>query len=140
LTPFPSPPAAPSHDRSTAVAAALLGLAALLLIHRYAGINHDASIYFGQVLHQLQPDIFGRDLFFAYGSQDSFTVLPWLLAQLAPLAPLPLIFQIGALAGLLAFTAAGWFFLRPLLPPLPRYWAWLAVLCLPSACAHWQRR
>ena len=119
--------------RLARIAAGLLGLALLLLLHRYAGINHDASIYFGQVLHQLQPDVFGRDLFFAYGSQDSFTLLPWLLAQLAPLAPLPLIFQTGALAGLLAFTAAGWFFLRPLLPARAHAWAWLAILCLPSA-------
>lgn len=119
--------------RLARVAAGLLGLALLLLIHRYAGINHDASIYFGQVLHQLQPGIFDRDLFFAYGSQDSFTLLPWLLAQLARLAPLPLIFQVGAMAGLLAFSAAGWFFLQPLLPTRPRYWAWLAILCLPSA-------
>lgn len=115
------------------VAAGLLGLALLLLIHRYPGINHDASIYFGQVLRQLHPDIFDRDLFFAYGSQDSFTLLPWLLAQLARLAPLPMIFQMGALAALLAFYAAGWFFLQPLLPTQSRYWAWLAILCLPGA-------
>lgn len=128
-----SQPLSPRSTRLDTFAAILLGLALLLLLHRYAGINHDASIYFGQVLHHLQPDVFGRDLFFAYGSQDSFTLLPWLLAQLTPLAPLPLIFQIGALAGLLAFTAAGWFFLRPLLPARPRVWAWLAILCLSSA-------
>ena len=106
--------------------------AVVLLIHRYPGINHDASIYFGLVLHQLQPGIFDHDLFFAYGSQDSFTVLPWLLAQAAKHAALPDIFLAGALLGLMLFAWAAWFMLVPLMQPRARSYAWIGVIALPG--------
>lgn len=118
--------------RLARTAAGLLGLALLLLIHRYPGINHDASIYFGLVLHQLWPDTFAHDLFFAYGSQGSFTLIPWLLAELARFAPLPHVFLMGALLGLLLFGWASWRFLRSLLPEPARHWAWMAVIALPG--------
>lgn len=108
----------------------LLGAALLLLIHRYPGVNHDSSIYFGLTLFRLRPDIFGQDLFFAFGSQGSYTLLPWLLAQLTPHLGLPALFMLGALLGLLAFAAATWLFLRGLLPFPQRAWAWLAVITL----------
>ncbi|MFZ5607824.1 MAG: hypothetical protein ACOY4A_11545 [Pseudomonadota bacterium] len=111
-------------------AAAAIGIGMLLLIHRYPGVNHDGSIYFGLTLFRLRPDIFGQDLFFAFGSQGSYTLLPWLLAQLTPHAGLPALFMLGALLGLLAFAAAAWLFLRRLLPFPQRAWAWLAVITL----------
>ena len=125
-----------THDREpllTATAGALLGLAVLLLIHRYPGINHDASLYLGQALHRLRPDIFGQDLFFAYGSQESFTLMPWLVGLLHPWASFPDIFLWGSLLGLLAFAGSAWFFLRGILPREPAYWGWLALIALPGA-------
>ncbi|WP_240097511.1 hypothetical protein [Thermomonas flagellata] len=116
-----------------AAAAAATGIGMLLLIRRYPGINHDSGLYLGQALHRLHPDIFGRDLFFAYGSQDSYTLLPELVARLHAWASLPAIFMAGSLLGLLAFAAAAWFWLGRWLPRGSAYWAWLAVLCLPSA-------
>lgn len=114
------------------IAGALLGVSMLLLVHRYWGIDHDATLYLGESLRQLRPGIFGKDLYFAYGSQGEYTLFPWLLARLmAWVDPVPL-FLIGGLVGLLAFAWASWACLSALLPTEQRYWAWLGVLCLPT--------
>lgn len=114
------------------IAGALLGIAMMLLLRRYWGIDHDAALYLGEALVLRSPEIFGDDLFFLQGGQGSYTLMPWLLAHgLAWLEPASL-FLWGALAGLLLFAAAGWYCLRALLPASQRYWAWLGVLVLPS--------
>ncbi len=48
----------------------------------YQGLFHDAILYAGQVLHSAD-DRFADDLFFKYGSQNDYTLLPRLLAPLA---------------------------------------------------------
>lgn len=53
-----------------------------LMIHWYQGITHDGVLYAGQALARLYPDL-KRDLFFAYGSQDDFTLFTPLFAALA---------------------------------------------------------
>ena len=115
-----------------AIAGALLGLAIVLYIRRYGGINHDAPLYMGQALEQRWPAIFGNDLFFAHGSQGSYTLFPWLLGLSFDWIDPPSAFLWGSLAAILLFAAAGWYCLSGLLPKGQRYWAWLGVLCLPS--------
>ena len=104
----------------------------LLLLRRYWGLDHDAALYLGQALLQRWPEIYAADLFFASGSQGSYTVFPWLLAQGLDWIDPALLFQFGGLAGLVFFAAASWLCLRALLPESQRYWAWLGVLCLPT--------
>lgn len=117
---------------SNRLAGGLLGIAMLLLIHRYWGIDHDATLYLGESLRRLHPDIYDQDLYFLFGSQGKFTLFPWVLAQLMQLAsPVPL-FKWGGLTGLLLFAWASWFCIKTILPVGQRYWAWLGVLCLPS--------
>lgn len=125
-----TPPSAPRH--LDIIAGGLLGLAIILLIHRYPGINHDSSLYLGQAMHRLWPNIFQHDLFFAYGSQDSFTLMPWVVSKLHPHLSFPDIFLIGTLLSLLLFAFSAWYFLARILPREQRYWAWLAALCLPG--------
>ncbi len=48
----------------------------------YAGITHDARLYSAQVLHQIDPQSFGDDLFFRYGSQDQFSLFSRLAVPL----------------------------------------------------------
>jgi hypothetical protein len=48
----------------------------------YAGITHDARLYSAQVLHQIDPQSFGDDLFFRYGSQDQFSIFSRVAAPL----------------------------------------------------------
>ncbi len=50
-------------------------LAGLWMIsHPYEGLRHNAILYGAQALSHVEPEIFRRDLFFAWGSQDQFTV------------------------------------------------------------------
>lgn len=52
-----------------------LVLAALwVLAHPWIGFNHDGLLYAGQAMAYVRPEVFGRDLFFAHGSQDDYTV------------------------------------------------------------------
>lgn len=117
--------------RLTFIAGALLGLSMLLLIRRYAGIDHDSALYLGTALAHHAPQIFAKDLFFLHGSQGSFTLFPWLLSQSFYWFSASDVFLWGTLAGMLCFAGAGWYCLSALLPERQRYWAWLGVLCLP---------
>lgn len=119
--------------RLTAVAGALLGLLVVLLLRRYAGINHDSVLYLGQALVRRWPEIYGNDLVFVHGGgQSQYTLFPRLVAQGLAWADPATLFMCGALAAHLLFAAAGWFCLKALLPPGQRYWAWLGVLSLPT--------
>ena len=83
-----------------AYAALAFSLAALWLLgRRYAGIAQDASLYVVQGLRRLDPGAFAKDLFFAYGSQDAYTVFPYLYA--------PLVDALGAGGAAMAVTIAG---------------------------------
>lgn len=115
------------------IAGCLLAGLVLLYLRRYMGINHDAALYLGQALLERWPDIFQSDLFFAHGSQGSYTALPWLVSRAFDLATPGTVFLVGTVIGFLCFTAASWFFLHAVLPPRQRYWALLGVLCLPPA-------
>ena len=114
------------------IAGGLLGLALILLIRRYVGINHDSSLYLGQALMQRWPEIFGSDLFFAHGSQGSYTLLPFLVSRAFDFFDPPAIFLVGSLLGLFLFGIASWYVLSAILPAQQRYWALLGILGLPS--------
>lgn len=118
--------------RPTIIAGALLGLAVMFQLRRYSGINHDSVLYLGQGLLHHWPAIFSDDPVFAYGRQDKYSVFPWLLDHAFNHALPPTVFLWGTLVALLAFIAASWACLRAMLPEGQRYWAWLAVLCLPT--------
>ena len=126
------PPARRNERRITWIAGALLGAVVLLQLRRYAGIDHDATLYLGQALFRIWPEVYSTDLFFAYGSQGSYTLFPWLVAHAFHLADPPTVFLWGALVGLAVFASAAWFCLGAFLSGAWRYVAWLATLCLPS--------
>jgi len=117
----------PSHHLRATIFSALLGVATLLLLHRYPGILHDSILYMGEGLVHQAPDIFGRDLFFMHGGQGQYSLMPWLLGMLFQLAPPPQVFLWGTLASLISFAAASWFALRGLLPRRQRNWAWFGI-------------
>lgn len=113
-------------------AGALLGITMMLLLRRYPGIFHDSILYMGQGLMQRSPEIFGKDLFFAHGSQASYTIMPWLMGMAFAFAKPPIAMLAGTLVSMLLFAGSAWFALRAILPETQRYWAWLGTLCLPS--------
>lgn len=121
-----------ASPRTTLLAGSLLALAALLTFRRYIGINHDAILYLGQALALRWPEIYGQDLFFLHGSQGSYSLFPHLIAFLMERIPPATLFMWGTGLSLVFFTAATWYSLKALLPPVQRYWALLAVLSLPA--------
>lgn len=86
-------------------------LAALWLATRpYLGIMHDARLYTVQVLNLLHPGRFANDLYFKYGSQDSFSLFTPLYAPLvATLGSSGASMAADALGQVLWFAALLWF-------------------------------
>lgn len=54
-----------------------------IFAHPYRGLIHDAQLYGVQVLRVLEPGVYGRDLNFAFGSQDDYSLFTALFAPLA---------------------------------------------------------
>jgi len=70
--------------RTIELATLIIALTALFLhMHRYSGIAHDGLLYTGQALRQWFPEALNNDLFFKFGSQDSFSWFPALYANVA---------------------------------------------------------
>lgn len=64
----------------------LLLLAALWIAARpYHGIVRDARLYMAQAIYRLEPEKFQTDLFFRYGSQDSFSLFSPIFAPVVQL-------------------------------------------------------
>lgn len=75
-----------------------------VICHRWAGLSHDGILYAAQAMLHVRPDVFAPDLFFAYGSQDDYTVFGRALAAAVS--------AIGFRPALLLFWSAGqilWF-------------------------------
>jgi len=69
----------PVANRCTAPLALL---ALWLLTHRYFGIQHDGQFYAVQALARIDPAAYARDLFFAFGSQDNYSLFSPIYAGL----------------------------------------------------------
>lgn len=65
-----------------AAVCALLVVALWAVTRPYEGYVHDAQLYLVQALHRLEPARYAADLFFAYGSQDGYSVSSALYAPL----------------------------------------------------------
>jgi hypothetical protein len=122
-------PLAPASARAAVPAwfgvALVFGL--WLLARPYLGVRHDGELYLGQTLQQLYPGLLDRDLFFAFGSQDRFSLFSSVQAGVQRMLGLPgaqlstMFVCHAALVG-----AAAWL-LRPLHSPAER---WLALASL----------
>lgn len=77
-----SSPPATVQNRIPVWFGVVLVTALWLMARPYVGLRHDGVIYLGQALRHLNPGMMANDLFFAYGSQDSYTVFGRLLALL----------------------------------------------------------
>jgi len=106
----------------------LLMLAACwLLAHAWNGLWHDGRLYALQALHRLHPENFRNELFFLYGSQDSFSLFSPLYAVVIALLGLPAAALAMYVLGSVLWLAAAGTLLRRLL----KGWAyWLGLACL----------
>jgi hypothetical protein len=113
---------------ATGRAALVLALVALWLLgRRYAGFTHDATLYVAQGLRRLDPASFDRDLFFAYGAQDDYTLFPRLYAPLIDLFGAGTAAMLVTIVGQLAFFAAAASLVFRMTPGMARWWS-LALL------------
>jgi hypothetical protein len=116
----------------SAWAALACALAALWLLgRRYGGITHDATLYLAQGLRRLDPAVFDRDLFFAYGGQDEFTVFPLLYASLIDAFGGGSAAMLVTVAGQVAFLGAAAALVSRLGAGQARWWS-LALLAAVS--------
>lgn len=113
-------------------AGTLLLFGFFLLTHGYGGIRHDGILYLAQALFRNNAEVFGGDIFFKYGSQDSFTVFSYFHAKLIALMGLQqvnllliVIFQVGF------FGVVCWW-AKHLAPQVWRLLSLFAVCIVPS--------
>ena len=121
----PAPPSRIAWSRAADWICAAAVLALWLISRPYRGVRHDAVLYTGQILARLMPDRIGTDLFFAYGSQDRYSLFSPLMAPLVErfgVGPTELVLL--ACCNLL-FALACWDLMRAW---LPRPLCWLALL------------
>jgi hypothetical protein len=85
---------------------ASLALALATLSVPYAHLTHDARIYSVQVLNHAEPGCFGQDLFFRFGSQDSYSVFSLIFAPDVAILGIPWTFFLGYLVTRILFVLA----------------------------------
>lgn len=110
-----------------AVTMAALALAGRLTRRPFWGIVHDNRLYAVQALRYNNPDVFNDDLFFRYGSQDSFTLFSPIYAWLIRLVGLDAATMALTAAGQLLWIVAAVALVRAI---LPRPYTWLALLLI----------
>lgn len=101
----------------------LLGIALLLCAlvfwfagRAFVGTRHDSIFYRAQALLKVYPDIFRNDLFFAFGSQDQFSIYSSLYAWAAQIVGWGTLSPVLLFACQLAFLVATVLLLRELVP------------------------
>ena len=110
----------------------LLCTLTILISTPYSGIWHDSVLYLGQALLRINPEVFQKDLFFAYGSQASFTLFPQVLAWLINKFDTGSVFLILSLLARFFFAIASWILLKQLLPKKFQIIGLLALFFLPA--------
>jgi hypothetical protein len=109
----------------------LLVVGLWLITRPYIGVRHDGILYLGQILRQVQPEPLSGDLFFAFGSQDSFSLFSRIAALLygqLGLAPTQMLLLLGSHGALMLVTAA---LVRPFAQARDRWLALAAVAAIP---------
>lgn len=101
-----------------------------LLTRPYFGIRHDGILYSGQALARIHPQ-FGSDLFFAFGSQDKYSIFGFLQSQAIRLLGLADATIIMLLVSLFVFGVAATWLGRSLLSSRWTYVGLLALACFP---------
>ncbi|KQV47498.1 hypothetical protein [Duganella sp. Root336D2] len=105
----------------------LLLAAAWLLARPWTGLWHDSRLYAVQAMRRLSPENFQNDLYFLYGSQDSFTLFSPLFAACIAALGLPAAAQLLYLLGSVLWLAGAGWLLATFLRGLP---FWLGMVCL----------
>ncbi|MDR7270569.1 hypothetical protein J2X20_003227 [Pelomonas saccharophila] len=111
----------------TCAAATVIGL--WMLTQPYSGLRHDAILYLAQALKWSRPDQFNQDIFFAFGSQDRYSIYALIFGPIFEQAEVQLVQPLVFGACHAAFLAAIWRLLPDQLG-LRQRWLCLAALVL----------
>jgi hypothetical protein len=103
-----------------------------VLTHPYSGIRHDGILYFAQALYRIKPEIFAQDIFFKFGSQESFTVFGRIYAQLIISLGVGAANILLILIAQLGFLSAAIWWIKLLLPRRLGF-AGLFAICIASS-------
>ena len=111
-----------------AVATVCLVVALFLFAHPYTGVRHDGTLYAGEAMARIVPGEFHDDLYFLYGSQGRFTLLPAVYAALIAAFGL----GVGSIIGLLIagafYLASAAYLIAAFVRPKARVIALLSVV------------
>lgn len=100
-----------------------------LLTQPYSGLRHDAILYLAQALKWSRPEQFNQDLFFAFGSQDRYSIYALIFGPIFERAEVGIVQPIVFGLCHAAFLAAVWRLLPSQLS-LRQKWLCLAALTL----------
>jgi hypothetical protein len=117
-----------SIRKSNAFAGALLIVAAYLFVRGYGGIRHDGVLYAGEALARIVPGQFHQDLYFLFGSQGKFTVLPAFYSELIAAFGLGAGTMVGLLCAAILFLVASWLLVRHIAPSQLQFYCMLSVV------------
>jgi hypothetical protein len=107
-------------------------IGAWLRLHPFRGIRHDGILYLGQTLAHRRPDLYASDIFFAYGSQDQFSIFSTLYSALIDLLGLPIATPLLILVGQGGFLGIAALLLRRLATPWAFWLGLAAIVVFPS--------
>jgi hypothetical protein len=124
---------ASTNERRWSLALFALAAAALfLLLHNYQGLVHDGRLYTLQALNHLHADLYGNDVFLAFGSQDNFTLFSPLFAWAISGLGLEPAAAVITLSTNLLFLLASYMFARALMTLRQSRAALLLLLLVPT--------
>lgn len=116
----------------------LLVIGIWLAFHPYAGIVHDGRLYAAQALRALHPEVFDEDFFFAFGSQDDFTLVSKVFAPMVGLLGPTLATMIGVGLGHALWLSGATALALRLAPDRPSAVAGLAIVAgMPAFYGGW---
>ena len=118
--------------KSRALLAGILVAAVYGSSHPYWGLAHDARLYMAQALQRRGLADLSTDLFFAFGSQDSFTIYTWFLGHLVPIIGVSWTALAATATGAAAMLAATHALVRKLADPQSAWVATIFVAALPG--------
>jgi hypothetical protein len=122
-----------SADKNWQVVALGLYLAAIwLLTHRYFGIRYDGLLYAVQAVARMDPAAFRNDLFFAFGSQDDYSLFSWPYAWLTQAIGLSAASMLLLVFAQLAWATTAFAFARRWLSGNALWFGLALVYALPS--------
>jgi len=120
---------------TSAALGCIFAVCLLYYLHPYYGIRHDSPLYLGQAMLAMDPATFKNDMFFAYGSQADYTIMPVLLGWFCSIWHPAKVFLALSAFSLVLFAFSSYILARKILGAKFGYWGLLSLLIFPAVYA-----